>query len=772
MLSARDKRKKLEDLVDEVRDLHPFVEALLRRLPGVQDVRNTHGTQEFGADFLLTKIDPTTERTRHVGVVVKSGSINQGDSHDLDRQIEECQTVPRTIEHGMKDIRIGEVWVICNQTISNNAKTIIGSKFRGLSIEFFDAADVVERTDKYAPFLWQNVPSLLSQYLVALDERLANEEQQAHLIGPVASVPTIDLEFAEIEIGEYQERRKRKRRIVRILEEIDSRLAVVVEGEMGAGKSHLLRRLARQYASLDAFESRHYVPVHTTYRRLASEYGGSIDACIRDALAAANSDLKGLEHTVLLLIDAIDEVEAAGTDGGSVIEDLIEQVRDRGHTRAVLSTRPDVTSPTRGKTLPDTCRVEIRPLTLGKIVQFVREVCATSKLPARLVDDVNHSDLFRQLPQNPIAAQLLTRLLLERRDELPQSLTELYKKSMELMLGRWDEQKGLLTQQEYDVARRVCGEIADILLNHRLAYVSIDQVRTSVVEYVSERHLVVDVARVEERILERSGILIKDEAAGKAYFRHRSFAEFLYADHWLGHDELGPKANPFSPYWVNPYFFWIGLKGDCEDVLKQVLAAPCANVDEQLGRVFVTPQYLMAGYLTRYAVTRDAVSRLLIEAAEIFHRTLRGDGIPALMELSPMQLLWLLAVIVRRQYGYRFFRPALDDAVTDILGSLAEKDVKATALFLASVTVNDLGDETPFRLLLEEFKPSELPITVSLAIEAESRNFDKTRMTAALKSFGKKLRQMAKVDKSGRNSFDSVYKVSISVASRRRLKRA
>jgi hypothetical protein len=109
-----------------------------------------------------------------------------------------------------------------------------------------------------------------------------------------------------------------------------------------------------------------------------------------------------------------------------------------------------------------------------------------------------------------------------------------------------------------------------------------------------------------------------------------------------------------------------------------------------------------------------------------------------------MQFLWLLTFVVRKRYGNRFFGRALEDSVTEICASLVTRDIMATALFFASVAANDLGDETPFKVLLEEFKPAQLPITVSLAIEGESKEFDKTRMTVALKTFGKKLSQWLK----------------------------
>lgn len=773
MLTLQQKKKRISGMHDEVHELHPFLQAFFRKLPMVNDVRYTHGTQEFGADFVLTKTDPSTERVRYVGVVVKAGQINQSSITELDRQIDECRSIPRTAEHGLKSVHIGEVWVVGNDTISNNAKEKIRAKYRGVTIEFFDADDLVERIDKHAKFLWENVPTGISQYLVGLDERLSAEESTSHLLGNIDNIPEIELELSPVELDKFKKRRQRKKvDLVRLQDEIDSRTVVIIEGDMGAGKSHLLRALGRQFTSLDMFETRRYVPVHISYPRLVKEFGGSTQNCIDSSLGEAVKDLSEIDHKIILLIDGLDEVTPDPEESIDAIAKLISQVREHENQKLILTTRPNASDRTNYATAPDVRHIEIRPLTLGKIVQFVRDICTAANLPSRFIDDVNNSELFRQLPQNPIAAQLLTRLLLERRDELPQSLTELYKKSMELMLGRWDESKGLADQQEYDVSRRVFGRVADFVLRNRLSVIAAADVSRTLQEYLSERNLVVDRARIESRMFERSGILHKDDKAGTVIFRHRSFAEYLFAEHHLGENDLGTDIHPFKGYWANVYFFWIGLKGDCEEILQKILSTPCADSDEQLVRLFLTPQYLMAGNLTPYSLTRKSVSRLFLEAAELYHSGLKGNGPEFVSRLSPMQFLWLLTFVIRRRYGYKFFKPALDDAAIEICESLAPRFIKATALFFAASTANDLGADEPFELLLEQFKLSEIPITVSLAIGAESQELDQGRMSRSLKAFGKKLRQMITVDKGGRHSVDALFENAIGSSASKEIDRS
>ncbi len=50
------KLSRLTHLTDEVDDLHPLLNQLLRKLPNIKNVEYTHGAREMGADFVLSKL--------------------------------------------------------------------------------------------------------------------------------------------------------------------------------------------------------------------------------------------------------------------------------------------------------------------------------------------------------------------------------------------------------------------------------------------------------------------------------------------------------------------------------------------------------------------------------------------------------------------------------------------------------------------------------------------------------------------------------------------
>jgi predicted NACHT family NTPase len=86
---------------------------------------------------------------------------------------------------------------------------------------------------------------------------------------------------------------------------------------------------------------------------------------------------------------------------------------------------------------------------MARTIEFVKKLCANLNIASRIIEDLKKSQLFREMPRSPIAAILLAKLINENPKDIPSSLTELYSQYTELILGRWEIDKGLETQKEY-----------------------------------------------------------------------------------------------------------------------------------------------------------------------------------------------------------------------------------------------------------------------------------------------------------------------------------
>ncbi len=66
--STKQKRAILAGLQREVDDFHPLLEQLLPKLPLVKAVEYTHGRDEFGADFVVSRENDLLGSIDYIGV--------------------------------------------------------------------------------------------------------------------------------------------------------------------------------------------------------------------------------------------------------------------------------------------------------------------------------------------------------------------------------------------------------------------------------------------------------------------------------------------------------------------------------------------------------------------------------------------------------------------------------------------------------------------------------------------------------------------------------
>ena len=90
---AKIANEKLDLITGEVENFHPLLDAVLQKLPRVQDVEYHHGRDEMGADFVISRTNDTFGDIEYIGVIAKVGKIVQNLA-DIERQIRECD-VPR-----------------------------------------------------------------------------------------------------------------------------------------------------------------------------------------------------------------------------------------------------------------------------------------------------------------------------------------------------------------------------------------------------------------------------------------------------------------------------------------------------------------------------------------------------------------------------------------------------------------------------------------------------------------------------------------------------
>lgn len=423
------KKQLIEAITDEVRVLHPLLEHTLRQLEGISAVNYTHGPNERGADFVVTRLDQSLRTPGYVGVIVKVGKIlNNFD--DIERQVDECR-LPRLIPGIAVPVRLSEVWVINNSTISRNAQEKIQDKYSSQKISFINGEKLTELVDIHASYFWYNVPSDIGGYLQSLAASLADQDSELNVLqGLECPDFYVEPEIQEFAKPTYIRRGKpSKPRLVNLVDEVLKHRVSVLEGDMGYGKSKTARHIARFYCAPERFKHKGILPLFTTFRA-ALESRMSLAEIVDQAISGHLAPDAISSSKILVIVDGIDEAIGKRPEWSEYLQGLVREANASDRFCALFTSRPLRVLDEQVNLFVGAHKFQLRPLSVNKVISFVEHACKAISLPKRLFEDLQRSELFKQLPQSPIAAALLSRLISQNTNDLPCNLTELYSKSI------------------------------------------------------------------------------------------------------------------------------------------------------------------------------------------------------------------------------------------------------------------------------------------------------------------------------------------------------
>lgn len=726
VIPISDKKSILSDINNEVKQFHPLLLKLLPKLPRVKNVEYTHGKFEKGADFIIVREDDILHDVEYIGVIVKIGKIHQ-DLSKIREQIEECD-LPRYSINGKKKIRLDEIWIITNEHITDGAKEKIFHFYSSKKIKFFQNTDLIKLIDQFHSTYWYDIPVDIGEYLTEVSSKIKSLDNSLSLLSIQDKNFYIDHDLHEIN-WEFNFDEKKPKKITKVSEfhEIILKEKIIyIEGRAGFGKSKLLRHTLEKLCIPTNYLKYKLVPIYISYRDFYDKYKLNIENVIKEYLSESIEKKLNDEIKLVFFIDGFDEKSFEANEEFDRFEELVNVFKKNINIKAVITSRPlNYVDPQKMKNLR-IASFDLAPLSISKIKSFFEKICEQISLSGRLIEDIKRSQLFKQLPRSPISAILLANLLNEQPKELPSNLTELYQKYTELMLGRWDISKGLQSEKEYEAAKSIIKKLSLYYIDNDLDFIALDEAKGFFDNYLQERNLNINSEQLFDKITRRSGILQKETNYNRIYFKHRTFAEFFYASYKIeNYDKYFIDERVYESYWRNIYFFYLGIKKDCESSLKKILDIKPTSLYHRFSRFVNMSDYFLASYATPYKFISDNFKKIIIEITKLYFDIIKKTIDSELQNLSEINVLYLFQLFVRNFYSYNFFDRAIDDAVINILSddNITEEE-KIYASFFLSVISIDLGKDNPFDGLIEEFK-TKLPLTIQLALYYESKNLKK-----------------------------------------------
>lgn len=741
-MDIKYKKEKLSSINDEVQEFHPVLDALFKNMKDITRVEYTHGQFEFGADFILTKIDQILKETEYIGIIAKINNITQSNLIDIERQIQETET-HRYSSNGKKEIYISEVWVVTNGTISHNAQQLIHDKYKSKKIKFIDAELLIKLIDEYIKYFWLDISIKISDLINKIYFQNEEIDKSQSLIQSNGNNFYIEQDILEAYDSLYHSDKKRKmkkRRIVDIDELISNEDFILIEGGMGSGKSKLMRKIVSNYASVLKYIETKIIPIYITYIDFVNEYDLNIDKLIQNYISDYSRD-DFSKTTFLILIDGFDEKKEEPKKQIEILKNICDEDFKEKNIKVIITSRFLSSFIDENIQLPQCKRLEIAPLTIRKTIRFLEELCKSINISSRILEDIKKSHLMKDLPRSPIAAILLAKLINENSKDIPANMTELYSRYLELMLGRWDIEKGLESQKEYQTAERIIMNFAEYLIDNNIPSVSRDECMGYFNDYLKKRNIDIDAELLFEKMISRSNIISEDLTKKNVFFTHRTFAEYYYAKQKLLNRDLDINNRAFQLYWMNIYFFYIGLYQDCPELLRSLMDIEVYDESELWIKIINMSNYFLAGYSSPYEIVESSLHKIMIKASELYLSIIEKKIESPFSSLSEIHLLWWIQLIIRESYSYDYFTKAFDEAILLIEDASIDDRVKVYAIFFIGVISLDLGNKTAFDYLIDKYK-SSLPLQLQFALYYEGKRLDDP--SQVLKKQMKKLKQKVK----------------------------
>ncbi len=756
LMDTTAKRNKIESIKDEVGEFHPLLLELLPKLPRVVNSEYTHGPNEKGSDIILVRNNELFNENDYIGIIAKIGKIHT-DFTEIERQIDEC-SMPRLFLNGKKNIYLNEIWVVTNSFITSPAKEKILHKYKDKKIYFVTVVELIKWIDTFLPNYWYDVPLKVGQYLNELWMSIDILDKQLNLFSTDINKVYIEPDIREL-VQDYRNIGSKKKRIS-IYDEIDRKKILFIEGGIGSGKSKLLRKLIDHYSTGVIFTEKKYLPIWTTYSDFVIEYHNDLRELINKKINIEIQKELTDGNTYLILIDAVDEKNLSYDERTEKLKSLIDSTKDQQNIKLIITLRQSPSLTEDNMRDSNINAYEIRPLSMSKIIEFLHGLCKHMNLSNRIIEDLKKSSLFKQLPKNPIAAILLAKLLNDNSKDLPSNITELYNKYTELALGRWDVEKGLESQKEYEASDNILMIIAKYFIDNDLRSISSHEAKEMFKDYLKERNFDIDPEYLFNRIVERSGILIEEPRTLTVFFKHRTFVEFLYAKKCNKgkEDALIIDSRVYDVYWQNVFFYYIGIQKDCPVLLKEIIDLAPKNEGERWLRLVNLPNYLLAGFASPYVVITEHLYKTFEESAILYDDIVNQKIKSPLAVIPEIKLLWLMTMIIRDSYSYEFFKNAIEDVWLQIEDRDIDEKTKCVALFFSSVVALDLEIPNPFDFLIKNHK-NDIPLYINFGLLYEGENLK--HHSEFLKKQLKKMKQNLKMSPATARYAEALHEKSI-----------
>lgn len=729
---------------------------LLKKM-GFSQVRERHGTQEYGKDITYRISNPLGDVFG--AVVAKVGSIagSASGKQNLDivlAQVNMAFDMPLIDTEQQQEISIYEVIVWTSGNIASNAENrIIKSTKEHRNIRFMGGQKTIELLDKYYPAFFTVRDPYIAEYYMAAKEHYARLEElrtlggsAKHRVLPTLFVPPTLIEFDGRRKNNQRPKLQTHNHEYSFEDIVHSNDDMIVFGEFGSGKTTLLRQILLSVIAKNEQESRKSpLPVFIPIKKIDFSLPNSIEVASSfefSRFARTEHEHVRTEHeherildfddgSVILLLDSIDELKS--NDSMFRALQVIEQFKQKHKkTRIILSSR-FIESIQKPDAVPGFRMLELRNLTPTQMVKFIQNWHGNdSQFTAKMMQLLQSPLALQGLPTTPLTLAIVSALYENDHKEIPANLTELFQKYVELALGRWDISKDIFLQFEWRVKEFLLQKVGWHMHDKEMLGIAQDILSDLLTSTAHERGLNVHPEAFCQEVVTRSELLFLNED-DEYEFKHRSFKDFFAGkelDNRSDAIDLATK-HAHDVWWTQTIFFASSLRPSNHAYIDAIQKAEHPRGIGYLRSSYQLGHLLQGAYLASREVKRQAILHVLdqmLSAWNVLSDTIRQvkvediNGRP--IRLVHFDLVLVFCALAQMSLGSVTLAPILTMITEDLLTFSSNDNDSMNirrewmAFFVASACLRSGNIDDFLRLINSEIiKEPSFRMVVSIRVQ-------------------------------------------------------
>lgn len=637
-------KAKLEFIQKECYETELFEDlAVLFKQKGFNNVKITHGPNEFGKDLIFSKYDEDFEEDKWYAVIVKNKPATQNDfvnGNEISNQINVALSEPYTNPKGEQKV-ISKLFIVINGTVTPNATQLI-SKFIQPSIlpniKIWDYQDLKEQIESHTKesFLDNNEP-FLNLYASEQIKRLSDISISNNVFD--MKFDDIDQIFVNVQTTYSKELKKinnyitfdetdskyKEEDIEGSNEVLNSNKNFIIHGIPTSGKTLFLKRIG-----LKALNSDNPKPHAVFYFDLQNQDSPSIDIKLLIDNQFKNLT-KGEEFNqsefskTILLFDSIDFIKDS-TIRLAIYEQIekFSQENENNNYQIIVATRSFnfIQSQELFKDFKDS---ELLPFNFKQAMTLVKKIIPNnSSKTNNFLSALKDSMLNTTLQRTPLSLTLLA--ILYRDDkidlkELPANIFSLYDLFTDVYLDKWDSTKGLTQLYKYEQTKNILAFIAFYL--HKLGWNTITEgdLKTFLIT-LREKYNYDELNEIDNFIIHlksRNGVFNFEELNNSFSFFNHYFQEYFASLCIEDEDDEILIENFFNNWWSNSLVFYCG-KNPKSNKLHKTIIEQIIPIDTAQKITYINnhSKCLQASHAIAIENRTSIVNKLIVEFDNLF----------------------------------------------------------------------------------------------------------------------------------------------------------